>query len=102
MLALQLLSEDDNRTLRLHFHYDRAPSTTLCMSILELYDDEVKVANTCIRLCFDLSRKLRAAPENTDLYLVIGSMKRLMVAAKVKLLQRGDPIRSAAMLECRA
>ena len=65
----QLLNEDDNRTLRFHFHYDRAPSTTLCLSILELYDDPVKIADACIRLSSDLSRKLPNAPENTDLYL---------------------------------
>ena len=89
----QLLNEDDNRTLRFHFHYDRAPSTTLCLSILELYDDPVKIADACIRLSSDLSRKLPNAPENTDLYLAISSMKRLIINAKVKLLQVGDPLR---------
>ena len=70
--------------LRLHFQYERVPSVSLCISLLELYSDAEKCAEASVALVLDLSRRLALAPESVDTASVAPITQRLTEFAMKK------------------
>lgn len=79
--------EDDAQTLlRESFSFEVAPSTTLCLAIVNLYPDSSHSGEVCLYLCSELSRRLAYDQGTTDHYYMINSIRRLLYNAKLKFL----------------
>lgn len=77
------------RLLRKKFYYTQAPSATLAMAILELYQNPMRCGDTCLYLCSKLSDQLASNPRAYDHYFMINSIRRLLYTAKLKFLDSG-------------
>lgn len=71
------------------FRYSQAPSTSLCLSILDLHDNLFECGKSLLSFCDDLSLYLQNANQQ-DHGLVINMIKHLLQNAKVKLLQNSS------------
>jgi zinc finger FYVE domain-containing protein 26 len=80
--------DDEVRAL---FKYQQAPSTSLCLSILDLNDNPLECGKDLLSMCDDLSSYLQAANSQVeDVGLIINMIKHLLHNAKVKLLQNSS------------
>lgn len=84
-----LLADEDHYELRKNFYYTQAPSTALCMAIVDLYRNPHRCGDTCLYLCSKLSDRLAADPTAHDHYFMINSIRRLLYNAKLKYLDCG-------------
>ena len=89
--TLQALDVSENESARALFAYEEAPSASLAVAILDLYDKFApgRCGEVCLALCNDLSARLAAYPERYDHYVAIASMRRLLFNAKLKFLDSG-------------
>ncbi|XP_072171552.1 uncharacterized protein [Diadema setosum] len=84
-----------NEIVREDFYYEQAPSTSLCLSILELHSDPGACGHLLLQLCQELSEYLRPIrPGETnaevDYNLVLSMMRNLLLNSKLKFLGSGD------------
>ena len=94
----QLYGNNDNETsqkrddmIRNSFRYLQAPSTSLCLSILDLHDQPLECGKDLLSMCDELSGYLQAANYQVeDFSLIINMIKHLLHNAKVKLLQNSS------------
>ncbi|XP_071795779.1 zinc finger FYVE domain-containing protein 26-like isoform X2 [Asterias amurensis] len=84
-----------NTFIREDFYYEQAPSTSVCLSILDLHSDPRACGALILQMCRDLSEYLRPIrpgvpnPE-VDYNLIISMMKTLLFNAKLKFMTDGD------------
>ncbi|XP_022094724.1 zinc finger FYVE domain-containing protein 26-like isoform X2 [Acanthaster planci] len=91
------LTLDDvyNTLIREDFYYEQAPSTSVCLSILDLHSDHSTCGTLILQICRDLSEYLRPIrpgvpnPE-VDYNLIISMMKTLLFNAKLHFIKDGD------------
>ncbi|CAH1802978.1 unnamed protein product, partial [Owenia fusiformis] len=89
------LDEEANEAVREEFFYEYAPSTSLCMSLLELHSLPVECGRFLLKLCDDVSKLLKpispgvANPE-VDYFFVISMLRYLLFNAKMKFLKGHD------------
>ncbi|XP_038075616.1 zinc finger FYVE domain-containing protein 26-like [Patiria miniata] len=91
------LTLDDvyNALIREDFYYEQAPSTSVCLSILDLHSDHSTCGTLILQICRDLSEYLRPIrpgvpnPE-VDYNLIISMMKTLLFNAKLRFIKDGD------------
>lgn len=95
--SFYLIGNDMNETsvkrdeeVRKNFRYSQSPSTSLCLSILDLHDNLLECGKSLLSLCDDLSLYLQNANQQEDHALVINMLKHLLQNAKVKLLQNSS------------
>lgn len=70
--------------IRDSFRYQQAPSTSLCLSILDLHDEALECGRDLLSMCDDLSNYLQAAHYQVeDFALIINMIKLLLHNAKV-------------------
>ncbi|KAM7289826.1 zinc finger FYVE domain-containing protein 26 [Ixodes scapularis] len=91
-LWLLSANPEENKVIREHFYYERAPSVSLCLSILEKHSSLAECATFILSLCDTLLALL--APKSTsdklvDYGLIITILKSLILRAKVKFLEAG-------------
>lgn len=87
----ELIGENENDTsqkrdelVRNAFKYQQAPSTSLCLSILDLHDQSLECGKDLLTMCDDLSNYLQTANYQVeDFALIINMMKHLLHNAKV-------------------
>jgi zinc finger FYVE domain-containing protein 26 len=73
------------------FRFLQAPSTSLCLSILDLHDNAPECGKELLGMCDDLSGFLQNANSQVeDFGLIINMIKNLLHNAKVKLLQNSS------------
>ena len=97
-ISWQLIGGNDNETsqkrddkIRNSFRYQQAPSTSLCLSILDLHDQPLECGKDLLSMCDDLSNFLQTANYQVeDFALIINMIKHLLHNAKVKLLQNSS------------
>ncbi|XP_014667165.1 PREDICTED: zinc finger FYVE domain-containing protein 26-like isoform X2 [Priapulus caudatus] len=83
-------SEEENESIRAQFYYEQAPSSNLCISVLDLHSNLAVGASYLLKLCDDLSKLLLPIepglhnPE-LDYNLIISMMRTLLMSAKMKL-----------------
>ena len=78
------LKRDDE--IRLSFRYHQSPSTSLCLSILDLHDNPLECGKYLLSMCDDLSSYLQKANSQVeDVGLIINMCKHLLHNAKVIL-----------------
>ncbi|KAL1417274.1 hypothetical protein MTO96_027006 [Rhipicephalus appendiculatus] len=85
-------SAEENAAVREQFCYNRAPSVSLSLAILEKHSNQADCATYILSLCDSLFAVL--APKNTsetfiDYGLIITMLKSLILRAKVKFLSAG-------------
>lgn len=85
-------NSEENAGVREHFYFERAPSVSLSLSILEKHSNLAECATFILSLCDDLFAVL--APKSTsenlvDYGLIITMLKSLILRAKVKFLGAG-------------
>ncbi|XP_077991490.1 zinc finger FYVE domain-containing protein 26-like [Glandiceps talaboti] len=92
----KLLTDDIyNATIRDEFYYEQAPSTSLCLSILDLHSNPLTCAQQILVLCRDVSGYLKPIkpgvpnPE-VDSNLVISMIQTLLLNAKVRYMKCGE------------
>jgi len=69
----------------------QAPSTSLCLSILDLHNQPLECGKFLLRMCDELSNYLQSANYQVeDFALIINMIKNLLNNAKVKLLQNSS------------
>jgi zinc finger FYVE domain-containing protein 26 len=76
--------------LRGTFFYTQAPSTTLCMAIVALYENPERSGEVCLHLCNRISEQLALNPEMYDHYFVITTIRGLLYHAKLKFRDCGE------------
>ncbi|XP_071963696.1 zinc finger FYVE domain-containing protein 26-like [Antedon mediterranea] len=81
-----------NKTVRDEFCYDQAPSTSLCISILDLHTDPSECGVLVLELCQSLSENLRPLKPGVpnpeiDYNLLISMIKTLLFDAKLKFMK---------------
>jgi zinc finger FYVE domain-containing protein 26 len=85
---------DDDQETRERFRYQQAPSTSLCLSILDLHDDSLECGKELLQMCDQLSSFLQTANNNQkkteDFALILNMIKYLLCNAKIKLLQNSS------------
>ncbi len=94
IVVWQLLGRDSDETslardneIRKSFRYQQAPSTSLCLSILDLHDNALECGKELLNMCDDLSVYLQTSSGQVeDFGLLINMIKNLLQNAKVKLL----------------
>ncbi|KAL4238418.1 hypothetical protein ACF0H5_003126 [Mactra antiquata] len=93
------LHTDDhyNVNLREDFFFEQAPSTSLCISILNLHGNNRECGKLILHLCDDLSKFLKPlAPgipnPEVDYNLIMSMMKYLLFHAKIKFTKCGDNV----------
>ncbi|XP_052767439.1 zinc finger FYVE domain-containing protein 26-like isoform X2 [Mya arenaria] len=84
-----------NANLREDFYFEQAPSTSLCISILNLHGNGRECGRLILGLCDDLSKFLKPiAPgvpnPEVDYSLIMSMMKYLLFHAKIKFTSHGD------------
>nr|XP_054759360.1 zinc finger FYVE domain-containing protein 26-like [Lytechinus pictus] len=89
------LDEEYCSMVREDFYYEQAPSTSLCLSILELHSDPGACGHLILLMCQRLSeylRPVRPGEPNTevDYSLVLSMMRTLLLNSKLKFLGSGD------------
>ena len=93
-------SQKRDELVRQSFRYLQAPSTSLCLSILDLHDQSLECGKFLLNMCDELSNHLHqlspsascaftAASQSCgeDFALIINMIKNLLNNAKMKLLQ---------------
>lgn len=101
--AWKLKTDDDyNADLRQDFFFEQAPSTSLCISILNLHGNPRECGQLILRLCDDLSNLLKPiAPgvpnPEVDYSLIMSMMKYLLFHAKMKFIKTGE---NQGMAQC--
>jgi zinc finger FYVE domain-containing protein 26 len=81
-------NDDDVRHL---FRFQQAPSTSLCLSILDLHDQPLECGKSLLDMCDDLSNYLQAKSyQSEDISMIINMIKYLLQNAKIKLLQNSS------------
>ena len=94
----QLIGGNENETsqkrdeqVRNSFRYQQAPSTSLCLSILDLHNQPLECGKLLLNMCDELSNYLQSANYQVeDFALIINMIKNLLNNAKVKLLQNSS------------
>ena len=88
----QLFGEKEkDEEIRDKFRYQQAPSTSLCLSILDLHDQPLECGKELLRMCDDISCYLQNTDYQVeDTSLIINMIKYLLCNAKVKLLQNSS------------
>ena len=88
-VSWQLVGEKEkDEEIRDKFRYQQAPSTALCLSILDLHDQSLECGKELIRMCDNISSYLQNTDYQVeDTSLIINMIKYLLCNAKVKLLQ---------------
>ncbi|XP_033125838.1 zinc finger FYVE domain-containing protein 26-like isoform X2 [Anneissia japonica] len=81
-----------NTTVRDEFCYDQAPSTSLCISILDLHSDPSECGSLILDLCRGMSENLRPLKPGVpnpeiDYNLLISMITRLLFDAKLKFMK---------------
>ena len=79
-----------DKLVKKEFRYLQSPSTSLCLSILDLHDNLFECGKSLLSLCDDLSLYLQNTNQQDDHGLVINMLKHLLQNAKVKLLQNSS------------
>ena len=74
---------------RNEFRYDDTPNCSLCLSLLELDPNRLHAAELCVELSRELSMRLSTHPEESDVLMVINSIKQLLLQAKVYYVEQG-------------
>jgi len=78
-------NDDEMRNL---FRFQQAPSTSLCLSILDLHDQPLECGKSLLDMCDDLSNYLQTKNyQSEDISMIINMIKYLLQNAKIKLLQ---------------
>lgn len=86
------LDDDENVFTREHFYYERAPSVSLCLSILAKHSSPTRCATFILLLCENLFAVLapKASSDTlVDYGLIISMMSSLILSAKVKCEETG-------------
>lgn len=85
-------SQRRDEEIRAMFRYQQAPSTSLCLSILDLHDNALECGKDLLSMCDDLSGYLQTTAHSQveDFGLIINMIKHLLHNAKVKLLQNSS------------
>jgi zinc finger FYVE domain-containing protein 26 len=84
-------SQKRDEKIRNSFRYQQAPSTSLCLSILDLNDQPLECGKDLLTMCDNLSNFLQTADYQVeDFALIINMIKHLLHNAKVKLLQNSS------------
>ncbi|XP_038621532.1 zinc finger FYVE domain-containing protein 26 isoform X1 [Tachyglossus aculeatus] len=81
------LNEEENELVRGEFYYEQAPSSSLCIAILNLHSDGIACGHQLIEHCCSLSRGL-TNPE-VDAGLLTAIMKQLLFSAKMMFVKAG-------------
>jgi hypothetical protein len=87
---------DEDRETREKFRYQQAPSTSLCLSILDLHDDPLECGKELLQMCDELSGYLQTTAnqnkqnKNEDFALILNMIKYLLCNAKVKLISQNS------------
>lgn len=84
-----VMDDDDQLATRQLFEYGQAPSTALCIAIIDMTADPARCGDICLHLCSKLSDRLAANPAAYDHYFMINSIRRLLYNAKLKFLDCG-------------
>ncbi|XP_064623470.1 zinc finger FYVE domain-containing protein 26-like isoform X2 [Lineus longissimus] len=90
------MNEEVDTVTREDFYYEQSPSTSLCISILDLHSNPKVCGEQMLQLCDELSKLLKpiapgvANPE-VDYNFVISMMKYLLINAKLKFLKCNEP-----------
>ena len=84
-----VLDDDDQLATRQLFQYGQAPSTALCIAIIDMTADPARCGDICLHLCSKLSDRLAANPAAYDHYFMINSIRRLLYNGKLKFLDCG-------------
>eukprot|EP00118_Oscarella_pearsei_P023925 m.293467 g.293467 ORF g.293467 m.293467 type:complete len:1642 (+) comp40739_c0_seq1:3926-8851(+) len=80
-------------SIKKEFCYPQAPSTTLCISLLDLHGDLHKCAFVILQLCDELSMQLvKCSGKNDELDqpLIVSMIQHLLFTAKVKFMDCSD------------
>ena len=78
------LSLKRDEEIRQSFRYQQSPSTSLCLSILDLHDNALECGKHLLSMCDDLSAYLQTANSQVeDVGLIINMCKYLLHNAKV-------------------
>jgi len=84
-------SQTSDEMIRASFRYQQAPSTSLCLSILDLHDQPNECGKDLLSMADDLSKYLSTTNYLVeDFALIINMIKYLLHNAKVKLLQNSS------------
>ena len=88
----QLVGEKEkDEEIREKFRYQQAPSTSLCLSILDLHDQPLECGKELLSMCDNLSSYLQKTEYQVeDVSLIIKMIKYLLCNAKIKLLQNSS------------
>lgn len=79
--------DENDKEIREKFHFNQAPSASLCLSILDIHDEPIECGKHLLKLCDDLSCYLSTANYMVeDFSLIINMMKYLLCNAKIKLI----------------
>ena len=76
-----------NENTRRVFWYERAPSVSLCLSILDRHSDPEKAAEFILSLC-DRLVALLVFPSEIDYGLVIAMLQTLLIKARFNLIRK--------------
>ncbi|EDO48452.1 predicted protein [Nematostella vectensis] len=84
-----------NAAVREQFYYEQAPSSSLCMAILDLYSDNSACGRLILELCNTLSQILvpllpGVRNEELDHNLIISMIRYLLFNAKLKMIKAGE------------
>jgi hypothetical protein len=86
--------KDDNQ-IRKSFRYQQSPSTSLCLSILDMHAQALQCGKDLLNMCDELSNYLQTEYyQSEDLALIISMIKHLVHNAKMKLVQNSSNILS--------
>lgn len=88
------VSQKRDEEVRQSFRFHQAPSTSLCLSILDLHDNSLECGKHLLTMCDDLSSYLQSTAssqaETEDFGLIINMIKNLLNNAKMRLLQNSS------------
>ena len=86
------ISQKRDDEIRSSFRYQQAPSTSLCLSILNLHNQPLECGKALLNMCDELSISYSktGSYKVEDFSLIINMMKHLLHNAKVTLLQNSS------------
>lgn len=83
-------NENKNEEIRTSFVYEKAPSATLCLSIVDLRTNHCAAAGLLIKFSKSVSEYLHESHEGIDLTVVAKMIELILYHAKLKFLKCGD------------
>ena len=79
-----------NKETRASFAYEKAPSASLCLAIVDLHTNHCAAAGLLIKFCKVLSQYLHGSHDGIDRSMVVGMIELILYHAKLKFLKSGD------------